>query len=213
MAFRAWCAFGATLLEACLTSMEAKMPPPNCWPWNLVEAKTTGGQQGFCLAASLFCLVPTDFWKSTASLRNMTIGFTALTLWFSALQSSRLFSFRARSFLWLGEVGLGDEEDAFGPGGARCKYIDIWYMVQASCVYRYYWCFEQGRWGKGCNLTCGTGWRSNLGGRKLRVGSTFGSQSCDGNAEEGLCPHHHTLRLDVHREIFATRLQENLSRP
>ncbi|CAK9062447.1 Band 3 anion transport protein (Anion exchange protein 1) (AE 1) (Anion exchanger 1) (MEB3) (Solute carrier family 4 member 1) (CD antigen CD233) [Durusdinium trenchii] len=30
---------------------------------------------------------------------NMTIGFTALTLWFTALQSSRLFSFRARSFL------------------------------------------------------------------------------------------------------------------
>lgn len=30
---------------------------------------------------------------------NMTIGFTALTLWLSTLQSSRLFSYRARSFL------------------------------------------------------------------------------------------------------------------
>lgn len=30
---------------------------------------------------------------------NMTIGFTALTLWLSTLQSSRLFGYRARSFL------------------------------------------------------------------------------------------------------------------
>ena len=40
-------------------------------------------------------------------LRNMTIGFTALTLWLSTLQSSRLFGYRARSFLILGS----DTED------------------------------------------------------------------------------------------------------
>lgn len=34
----------------------------------------------------------------------MTIGFTALTLWLSTLQSSRLFSYRARSFLKLGSI-------------------------------------------------------------------------------------------------------------
>ena len=37
-------------------------------------------------------------------LRNMTIGFTALTLWLSTLQSSRLFGYRARSFLILGTL-------------------------------------------------------------------------------------------------------------
>ena len=41
----------------------------------------------------------------------MTIGFTALTLWFTALQSSRLFSFRARSFLMPGPKDLADIVD------------------------------------------------------------------------------------------------------